>query len=599
MAVSTKACRFVLFSRHDRGESPNRYLTHPALTLQLRLMIAAFALLFLGAHLTRLPTTLGDWDSVNFALAVESFDIERHRPHPPGYPVFVAMTRASTWALTTVAPGMDRDRRAAVGLAIWGAAAGALAVFIFTQFWRAAGLVPSVAVVASLLAIASPLFWLTANRSLTDMPGFVAAVGVQTLLVQGLAAIRRGDSAVPRAWIWGAFSAGVIVGLRSQTIWLTGPLLCVAIGVLLVHRRPGHAAAVAGVAAAGVLLWAVPLVWTTGGVTKYLAAVRTQGGEDLAGIELLTTSPSWRLFTSSLQRTFIGPWQIRTLAHVICGLALIGLGGLAWRRSRTLGIIALAFLPYVLFHFMFQEAANVRYGLPIVVPVAGLAVAALALVGPRTAMVGGLALTAVSLVVADARLSAFARGGAPVFRAFHDMQSILDSTPEPPLVKMHHQVWWGLRRVIDWYRPVWDLGPQPFPGDREWLDVVEHFRTGGTRPVWFLAHVPRTDLAAAFDSRTTTLSGRYEMTPQIRSLVGSSRLDSLNWWSIERPGWMLGPGWSLTPELAGMTSADDGQHRSGATAFILRQPGPLRLDHRRPLPRQRQRPGRPRLGGAR
>ena len=52
---------------------------------------AALAVLFLAAHLSLLPPTLEDIDSVNFALGVRDFDVARHQPHPPGYPVFIAL----------------------------------------------------------------------------------------------------------------------------------------------------------------------------------------------------------------------------------------------------------------------------------------------------------------------------------------------------------------------------------------------------------------------------------------------------------------------------------------------------------------------------
>jgi hypothetical protein len=33
---------------------------------------------------------LDDFDSVNFALALDDFDVTKHQPHPPGYPIYVA-----------------------------------------------------------------------------------------------------------------------------------------------------------------------------------------------------------------------------------------------------------------------------------------------------------------------------------------------------------------------------------------------------------------------------------------------------------------------------------------------------------------------------
>src|SRR5256885_16496689 len=41
----------------------------------------------LRAHL--LPT----WDAVQFALALERYDVVAHRPHPPGYILYVAAPR--------------------------------------------------------------------------------------------------------------------------------------------------------------------------------------------------------------------------------------------------------------------------------------------------------------------------------------------------------------------------------------------------------------------------------------------------------------------------------------------------------------------------
>ena len=39
--------------------------------------------------LTRTPA-LDEWDSVQFALGVGDFDLWKHQPHPPGYPLYIA-----------------------------------------------------------------------------------------------------------------------------------------------------------------------------------------------------------------------------------------------------------------------------------------------------------------------------------------------------------------------------------------------------------------------------------------------------------------------------------------------------------------------------
>jgi len=545
--------------------------------VSLRRLSFLLALAFLAAHAARLPQTLEDIDSINFAMGVERFDVAGHRPHPPGYPVFMLVAKLSTAVVSPLATGWDRDHVAAAGLAVVSAIAGALSVPVFSGFWLAVGLSPAGSLLAAVLAAAAPLFWLTASRPLTDTSGLVAAVVVQTLLIRGFSSIRDRETSLSRVLLGGAFGAGFAVGVRSQTLWLTGPLALWVFGQLLWRRRFAHAMQFMSAAAAGAFLWAVPLVYTTGGLAGYLKALGGQGQEDFAGVQMLATTPSWSLFKSAMGRTFIDPWQVKALAHVVLVLALCGLGVLAWRKRPVLGVVIVAFLPYLALHLAFQETVTIRYALPVLVPVAGLAVASLEAIGSQVAAFGATWLVAVSLAFATPQLDLYVRDGAPVFRAFRDMHAAWERSPQRPVLKMHHQVWWGVRRIIDWYGPVWDAGPQPFPGDREWLDVVEHFRSGQRRPVWFLAHLSRPALPM-FDPRSVHRSSRYEFPRELQTLIGGARLDSVIWHSVRPPGWMLGRGWSLTPELAGATAQDRQASRIDATeAFLRRRPGPQRL----------------------
>ena len=54
---------------------------------------AGLALIFFALHLPYLPASLEDLDSVNFALGVGHYDVARHQPHPPGYPVFILIAK--------------------------------------------------------------------------------------------------------------------------------------------------------------------------------------------------------------------------------------------------------------------------------------------------------------------------------------------------------------------------------------------------------------------------------------------------------------------------------------------------------------------------
>jgi hypothetical protein len=403
------------------------------------------------------------------------------------------------------------------------------------------------------------------------MPGLVAGLAVVTVFIRGWNTWRASRAVLPRAWLWAAFAAGFAIGLRTQTMWMTGPFWCCALIELLRAKRTRDAGLVFGAAAIGALLWAVPLVIASGGIGAYLHALTAQGAEDFSGIEMLAARPSAALFRLAMRRTFIDAWVLKGLANVAVGLAVIGLARLAWRDRRRLSLVVLTFVPYLCFHVAFQETATLRYDLPLVVMVAGLAVIAMAAAGPCLASVGAAAIAIVSLAIAQPPLQAYSQNGAPVFQALGDMARQAHATRTSPELDMHIQVWFGGRRAMEWVRPEWDMGDTPRPTNREWLRVVNHFRGGRQDPVWFLSELTRNDLRQ-LDPRATSLVHRYEEAPDIRALVGNSRLDSLAWWAIGKPPmWMLGRGWSITPEVAGMTDADNsGPPDAPADAYVAR-----------------------------
>ncbi len=87
---------------------------------------AVLALVFLAAHLPFLASTLEDVDSINFALGVRDFDPGRHQPHPPGYPIYIALGKAARLVLSEPH-----------ALAVWAALFGALSAFALLRLFAA------------------------------------------------------------------------------------------------------------------------------------------------------------------------------------------------------------------------------------------------------------------------------------------------------------------------------------------------------------------------------------------------------------------------------------------------------------------------------
>ena len=44
-------------------------------------------------HVAAGPGHLDDVDAINFTLGVRDFDVAKHQPHPPGYPVLIAAAK--------------------------------------------------------------------------------------------------------------------------------------------------------------------------------------------------------------------------------------------------------------------------------------------------------------------------------------------------------------------------------------------------------------------------------------------------------------------------------------------------------------------------
>lgn len=547
------------------------------MTRRTSILLACLALAFFAWHFRGLPPALEDPDSINFAMAVESFDVSRHQPHPPGYAVYVALTKASTRLVGVLMPQADRDRRAAVGLSIWSLVAGAAGAFVMTRFWLVVGLPLNLAWLAAVLAMSAPLYAISSVRPLTDMVGLVAALIVQTWLLSGWRQVRSGEATLPRVWMAAAVALGLIPGLRSQALWLTAPLAAWAMWELVRLHRWSHLLTVAALAVGGLLLWLVPMTVVSGGLGSYLRALGSQGSEDLVGVEMLSKIPTFEMLQYALSRTFLVPWQLDVVGQLISALAVIGTIRLARVSPGILAGIGLAFWPYLVLHLTFQEVLYTRYALPLLIPVSGLAIVGVAAMAGRATSLVALSLASVGVVVAQPNLRSYAGAVAPLSAAVRDMIAHRRDLPDRPELTMHHPLWWSSRRTLDWYGPRLDVPPQPFPGDREWLRVVDHFLRGDETPVWFLADLSRTDLAL-LDWRSLSTRGVYVRQPSLQRMIGGDLLEDARWLEITRPGWMLGRGWALTAEIRGATALDGREpNRQPADAWLRRSPGSHRL----------------------
>ena len=528
----------------------------------------ALAVAFVAAHLPFLPQSLEDIDSINFALGLRHFDPALHQPHPPGYPLYIGLGHVSLDALSWLIPSLPGLRVEAVALAVWSLAGGALAIIAAAMFYRAleevfpdeAARVPPMLVTgaAALLAVA-PLFSISGVRPLSDMPGLALALFAQALIVRGIAS--------PWWLVAGAFVAGLSGGIRVQSAVLTLPLLVgVLIGARRGHTWPHRALAVAAGIAGG-LSWGIPLLVLSGGVQGYLRALGSQAGEDLAWVDMLWSHPAPRLLALALYRTLGLSWGDPRLGLVVAALAAVGGLVALVKTRRMLGLVCLAFLPYAAFHLLLQETATIRYALPLVPPIVWLATLAMSQAG-RVSVLAWAAVAGSAVIVSVPTAIDYGQQAHPAFRAIVDMTSEGEGVP-PAGVYSHY----ALYRSLQASAPEW-LHPVPPVRQKEWLGPVQYFRDGGAQTVWFLGDPLRTDMAL-FDPANVLTNEANPWRAGAHAEMGGVRPIGAVWHRIQPPGWMVGEGWSLTPEAGGRVRASGtGLDHGPIDAFVRRRPEP-------------------------
>lgn len=493
------------------------------------------ALLYLVPQLALLAPSLEDIDSINFALGLREFDVAEHQPHPPGYAAYIALGRLSHAVVGGVMPTLHRLDAQTLALAIWSAIGAAVALAAAYRVYRTWA--PRRAGAAVLLLAFTPLFWISALRPMSDMPGLAAALVGQALLLQSITA--RKDA------VWGALAAGLAMGLRIQAAWLTLPLLAL---VLFVHRRAGIVWLLTrplAAAAGGVLVWLIPLLVASGGLEHYLRALGTQAGEDLTLVDILWSNPTPGRLALSLYETGVMPWGNVALALIVAALAGMGVIAAMTRERRALALMVLAFAPYVVFHLLFQETVHVRYALPTLVPVAWLVAQGTALL-PRVTPVAHGAVVLLAGLVSVTGVRAYTAEAHPAFRAIADMEQRAKADP-PAAIYSHYSV----RRPLQAWAPE-GLGIVEPPARNEWKDLLDYWRDGGSSSVWFVADSRRTDLAL-IDPQARRDATHYAWRAGKRMELGGVRPRDVTWYRFGLPGWFAGEGWSLTPELGGMT----------------------------------------------
>jgi hypothetical protein len=320
---------------------------------------------------------------------------------------------------------------------------------------------------------------------------------------------------------------------------------------------------------AGILVWFVPLVIVSGGPLAYWHALSDQGAEDLGNIQMLWTRHSARAIADALYYAFVSPWAAWPMAVVVLVLAALGAVWAVRRAPHALAWLAVGFGPYLVFDLLFQETFTSRYALPLVIPMAYLAVCGTRWLPGRWGLAVAIPLAMFGAHVGGTSIAAYSRQKAPAFRLLDDMRRVARSTREPPVLAMDRRDDLDFRRPVNW---AGDATPAvarrlAAPPQHEWLEPVKYWNGGGRAPVWFVVDPMRTAIDLVQHGQPT----EYRWSLPYPLLVSGVRPNEMDWYRVDRPEWYVGEGWALTPESAGVAEADHrGLSNGPITGWVAR-----------------------------
>ncbi len=320
-------------------------VTNPGkMTLSFNLQLAQWwtqgwviaGLLFVLALATRLPfrsEILYHWDSINFAYAIQEFNLAKEQPQPPGYIVYV-------WLCRLVDSIVGDAQMAMVGISLVSSTLAVVALFYMGEvmFDRSVGLL------AALFLATSPLFWFYSEIALPHTLDTLLVV----VSVWWMYKTMRGDYRFLYPAVVALALAG---GIRQQTLIFLAPVFLFAVrGVG--WRRFLIAGILGGIICLG---WFIPLMILSGGLSTYMEIVGDFTERFQRTTSIFLGAGWWgvqrNLIKLTLYTTYA--WSLAALPAVVYVVLQLRRrqGQLGWERSLFLFLWMIpALLFYALVH---------------------------------------------------------------------------------------------------------------------------------------------------------------------------------------------------------------------------------------------------------
>jgi hypothetical protein len=351
----------------------------PPLTRAQKILLAIFTIGIAASRIPARSLTLHDWDETLFAMAVSEYDVKPHHPHPPGYPLFIALAKLARLFTSS-------DFLALQAVATIAAMLIFPAAFLLARELRFR---TSFAFAAAATTAFVPTVWYYGGTGLSDVPALLLILAAGAMLLRG--------GRDPRAYIAGALFTAAACSIRPHLLMVAA--VPAIVGALHLRKAKTIVAAWVLAAVAVVFAYGAAAFASSNPPHGYLTEVR-KIQTHIANTDSFR-NPYRTPLADLAARVFLFPFgggRMKVAMAVLAGAALLDA---AVRRRRNVAILLAMFLPLAVFTWlMLDMTALARYAVAYVTLHAFLAVAGIeALTGllPRKAALPLFVLLALAM----------------------------------------------------------------------------------------------------------------------------------------------------------------------------------------------------------
>jgi hypothetical protein len=296
-----------------------------------RRIVLILALACALSRFLAMAKTMWDSDEVLFVHAMRDYDVTAHHPHPPGFPMLIALAK-----IARIVVGDDFRALQSISLI-----AGMLAFPAVFLFARAIGLRFEVSAIAATLFAFFPNVWFFSGSAHSDVPSIVLATFAAALFLRG-------------HYLLATALLAIAIGIRPQNL-----LIGLAPGLIASRHRSVKQIATALIL--GLAIVAITFgfaIQATGTPDDYLRALR-EHSDYVSRVDSFRNPdrpPLWRI----ADRFFVKQYQAPALSIVVTLFVIFSIVQSIRERSRPMLLNALTFAPFALFAWLMLQRFDVQ-----------------------------------------------------------------------------------------------------------------------------------------------------------------------------------------------------------------------------------------------